>query len=153
MNSDSQTIRIQWTPPPALLRARVWRSPSSRRYGEWSRDVRGRLELPGDVRNPYGGFQVVMGDPQNGWFLLGEIPSTNGWWLGVTPILGNPHIFSWAMLFFCKREVFCFFSTGTRTCFSWSFVFLRDKLSTPHVKTKQQRRRGEIKNYKEIDGW
>ena len=151
MNSDSQTIRIQWTPPPALLRARVWRSPSSRRYGEWSRDVRGRLELPGDVRNPYGGFQVVMGDPQNGWFIRGN-PIYKWMMTRGTPILGNPHIFSWAMLFFVNGR-FLFFSTRTRTCFSWSFVFLRDKLSTPHVKTKQQRRRGEIKNYKEIDGW
>ena len=33
-----------------------------------------------------------MGVPKNGWFLLGKIPSRNGWWFGGTPILGNLHM-------------------------------------------------------------
>ena len=40
------------------------------------------------------GVSIVMGVPQNGWFLLGKIPSRNGihgWFVG-TPILGNPHM-------------------------------------------------------------
>ena len=38
----------------------------------------------------YMGISIVMGDPQNGWF-IGENPVKMGWF-GGTPILGNPHI-------------------------------------------------------------
>ena len=37
-------------------------------------------------RDPDGGFQLVIGVPNNGWFLLGKIPSRNGW-LGVALFL------------------------------------------------------------------
>ena len=39
----------------------------------------------------YMGVSMAMGVPQNGWFLLGKIPSTNGWFGGI-PILGNLHM-------------------------------------------------------------
>ena len=39
----------------------------------------------------YGGFHGHGGTPIAGWFLLGKLPSRNGWF-GGTPILGNPHI-------------------------------------------------------------
>ena len=38
-----------------------------------------------------GGFHS-HGGPPNGWFLLGDIPWTNGWWLRGTPISGNAHM-------------------------------------------------------------
>ena len=36
----------------------------------------------------YGGFHS-WGYPIAGWFLVGKIPSRNGWWLGGTPIYRN----------------------------------------------------------------
>ena len=33
---------------------------------------------------------IVIGVPQNGWFLWGKIPSRNGWKLGVPPWLWKP---------------------------------------------------------------
>ena len=39
----------------------------------------------------HGGGSIVMGVSPNGWFLLGNIPSRNGWFRG-TPISGNLQI-------------------------------------------------------------
>ena len=50
-----------------------------------------------------------MGLPPNGWFLLGKIPSRNGWFRG-SLVLGNPHICIILdlqhMMFFSKSTLF-----------------------------------------------
>ena len=43
------------------------------------------------------------GTPIAGWFLLGKIPSRNGWF-GGTPILGNHHINNLDVCGFCKTN-------------------------------------------------
>ena len=37
---------------------------------------------------------MAMGVPESGWFLLGKMPSRNGWFRG-TPISGNLHFRNW----------------------------------------------------------
>ena len=46
----------------------------------------------------YGGF-LNGGTPIAGWFLLGKIPSRNGWWLGV-PLFQETSISSWKWVAF-----------------------------------------------------
>ena len=38
------------------------------------------------------GVSIVMGDPQNGWFMKGEITIWNGWWIRGTLIFGKPQL-------------------------------------------------------------
>ena len=44
------------------------------------------------------GGSIVMGVPQKlDGFLLGKIPSRNGWWLGVPVFYGHLHMFVWVI--------------------------------------------------------
>ena len=86
---------IAMPPPPARLR-----------HGPPTKGTRtsNQTQLPGGKIGPYknGGFHRHGGTPRAGWFLLGKIPSRNGWCFGGTPILRKPpyHLWpGWFMMF------------------------------------------------------
>ena len=61
------------------------------RQGGWHCRTLENVRWDGQVRHTFGGFHS-HGGLQNGWFLLGKIPSTNGWFGGTPMTQETPHL-------------------------------------------------------------
>ena len=79
---------------------------------------------------PSMGVSIVMGAPKNGWFLVGKIPSRNGWWLGVPPFMETPN---W-IYFLAKRKI------DTWCWKDWTHIPILNWKWSAHAFTRQARR-------------
>ena len=83
----------------------------------------------------YGGFQLVMGDPENGWFIPWKIPSRNGWWQGVALWLRKlPYGWSKWMASYDLGSFYARSTLGSYSCKNHPEVIL--KLRFPETKQK-----------------